>query len=135
MKGASCGMRIAAVVAEDGNTIVGLTEGPTVLIYDTETKNTHEFPNPAMTDQSERRRRVVDLIARQGADLACAVPGSFCPHSQEAAIQHGIRFIVVDEGSRFSSVIAEPERYAAGAVSKLPPSLLFTHTSRHEHHH
>ncbi len=128
-------MRIAAVVSEDGNTIVGLTQGPTVVIYDTETKNTREFPNPAITAQSERRRVVVELMASQGTDFACAVPGGFCPHSQQAAITHGIRFIALEPGSRFSSVVADPDQFTTGAVAKLPPSFLFMHSGEHEHNH
>ncbi|MCL4425050.1 MAG: hypothetical protein M1553_06360 [Firmicutes bacterium] len=118
-------MKIAAVVANDGDTIVPLPDGPEVIIYDSETDRVERFENPARKVETKRRATVVAFLAEKGVELICSVPQSLCSFSQGQAQEKGLRFLRLAAETRFSKVTAEPEQYQRQAVTELPAMDLY----------
>lgn len=118
-------MKIAAVVAADGDTIVPLPEGPEVVIFDGENHLVERYENPGRKVETKRRATVVAFLAEKGVELVCAVPQSFCSFSQGKAQESGMRFLRLPAGTKFSQVLAEPEKFAGQAVKELPLTDLY----------
>ena len=118
-------MRIGSVVAEDGETLVPLPDGPTVVIVEAETGQVTRLPNPARGLAQGRRAAVTRLFVERGVQAVLSVPGAFCELSHGLAREHGLQFIPVAEGTRLSQVLADLPRYLQQRTSTLPPGMLF----------
>ncbi|BDG61202.1 hypothetical protein [Caldinitratiruptor microaerophilus] len=127
-------MRIGAVLDGSGR-IVPLPDGPTVVVYDTETGAEQRFDNPAANFQRARRAAVVEFLHKQGAEAVCSVPGTFCATSHGLAQRHAMRFILLDSGTTWDEVRANAEALAARAVTAVPVILLHSHGHGHGHDH
>ena len=118
-------MRIGAVVAEDGDTLVPLSDGPTVVIAESESGELARLAHPAAGQQKGRRAAVVRLLVERGVQAVLSVPGAFCTYSAGLAREHELEFIAVEAGTRLSQVLADPETYLSRRTSSLPKDMLF----------
>lgn len=118
-------MRIAAIVTNDGDTIVPLPDGPTVLVFDSEKNSVEKYENPAIGMTEGRRSAVTNFLLKKQVQVVCSVPETFCSTSCQVAVQGGIKFIRLEPGEKFSTVVQDWQQYAAKAVNTLTPEELF----------
>ncbi len=127
-------MKVAAVIGEDGKTVVPLTDGGVIRILDTELGRTTEIRNPAISVQSGRRLVAVQELLSHGVRVVISPPRTFCSHSHQMAVKNGIRFWDVPEGSNWDEVWQGHQEPPTEAVmEKIPLELL--HIPNHHHNH
>ena len=127
-------MKVAAVIAEDGQTVVPLVSGDIIRIRDTESKEEYELQNPAMSVSSGRRIAVVNALLEQNVESVISPPEAFCAHSYSVAKTNELNFWRVNEGSSWNllwSTVQSPTDIAL--VQELPQEELASHG--HHHHH
>lgn len=125
-------MRIAATVDTTSGTVVPLTQGDQVWIYDTETNGLERLPNPAIHAEAHRRAVAVKFLADRQVYAVCSVPGSFCAHSYTLATRSGLEFVRLDAGTS-TGALSAPD-LAGQVVSVLPPTDLHQHGGGGHHH-
>lgn len=129
-------MRVAAVVGQDGRTVVGLAEGPQMVIWESADGEGRRLDNPGFVATSGRRMITLKAMLAQGVDAVCTPPAGFCPHSYQQAVRQQIRFIPVEPGTTVGALQAQGEALAGQAVAELAPELLAEpHHHGHGHHH
>ncbi|MEW6046567.1 MAG: hypothetical protein AB1609_08800 [Bacillota bacterium] len=129
-------MRLGAVVAEDRDTVVPLSEGPTCAIVETDTGEVTYLPNPAVTARGGRRAAVTRFFVESGVEAVLSVPGTFCERSHQLARDSGLQFIPVEAGTRLGQLLADPAAYLGRRTASLSPSMLHRHDHpRGEHGH
>ncbi len=127
-------MKVAAVIAEDGQTVVPLVSGDIIRIRDTESKEEYELQNPAMSATSGRRIAVVKALLEENVESVISPPEAFCAHSYSVAKSNELNFWRVKEGSSWNSLWSTVQSPADIAlVQELPQEELASHG--HHHHH
>lgn len=133
---ASVTMRLAAVVGQDGQTVVGLAQGPKVIIWESSGEGSKTVEDPGFTATSGRRMITLKMLLGEGVDAVCTPPQGFCPHSYQHALRKNVRFIPVEAGATVGALQAQGEGLAAQAATELAPELLAEpHHHGHGHHH
>lgn len=123
-------MRLAAVVQDDGSTVTGLTDGPSIHIWESSGGAPRVIDNPGFTATSARRMFTLKAMLAEGVEAVCTPPEGFCAHSYQQAARRGMRFVVVEPGTRVKALQGEGEALTARTVTELPPDLL-----AESHHH
>ena len=128
-------MKVAAVIADDGQTVMPLVQGDRIRIRDLGSKEEFEIPNPAMSVTSGRRIAVVKAMLEQGVNTVISPPEAFCAHSYGVAKANELSFWRVESGSTwnelFSSVNSPGDILL---VFELPEDELASHGHHHHHH-
>lgn len=129
-------MRLAAVVGQDGQTVVGLAEGPKVVIWETSGGDARTLDNPGFTAAAHRRMTTLKMLLAEGVEGICTPPQGFCRHSYEQAVRKHLRFIPVQPGTAVATLQAQGEGLAKATVTELGEEFLAKHHHRdHGHHH
>lgn len=123
-------MKVGAVIAQDGNTVVPLVSGPVVRVFDTDTQTTSDLENPALTATKGKRILVVKLMLEHGVEVVLAPPSTFCEHSYKVAQHEGIRFVNLDAELPWGEAVKHAEETTAQSAD-IPEGRL----SMHHHHH
>lgn len=117
-------MRIGAAIREDG-TIVPLSDGRMLIVYDTETAGEQRHVNPGYGLKEGRRAAATEFFRDQGVTLVCSVPQTFCPNSYETARSNGMRFLRLPEGATWNQVRRERLWEKGDVTEEISPGLLF----------
>lgn len=118
-------MRIGAAVADDGNRILPLSDGPILKVLDTETMQSESYPNPGFPMTQGRRAAATDLLNEQQVQLVLAVPMTFCAISQEKARSYNMQFALLPEGTTWNEVVAKRLWADEYVVAQIPDDQLF----------
>jgi len=113
-------MLVAMVLAEDNVTIVPIVEGKVIRIYDTQTGESKDFPNPALGLTEGRRGAAVAWAKQQGVEVFCTPPGTLCELSYERAQKEKLRFYRLEAGTTFSTLQSLLENGIVAEVAALP---------------
>ncbi len=128
-------MKVAAVITEDGQTVMPLVQGERIRIRDLESKEEFEIPNPALSATSGRRIAVVKALLENGVDTVISPPEAFCAHSYGVAKANELKFWRVSTGSTWNSLwngVETPTDIML--VQELPEDELASHGHHHHHH-
>lgn len=93
-------MIIAAVINE-AEIILPIVEGTILRIYNTETKEQKDFPNPALGLTEGRRGATLRFAESNGANVFVAPPNTFCQLSYEAAQKDQVEFFHIAENTSY----------------------------------
>lgn len=118
-------MRIAAALAGDGKDIVPLSDGPTLVVLDTESLKEERFDNPGYPLKTNRRATATEFLHRQGVNVVCAVPQTFCPTSHDLARSYGMRFVQLPPGSTWNDVVRRRLWTGESVTDVIPEGFLF----------
>lgn len=88
-------MILAAVIDKDKN-IVPIVEGVEIRIYNTETSEFQDFPNPALELKEGRRGATLHFAESKGATVFIAPPETFCELSYDKARKDQFKFYHLD---------------------------------------
>lgn len=111
---------IIAIVIDKEEKIVPIVEGEKIRIYDTETNEYQEFPNPALELKEGRRGATLKFAEQKGAKAFAAPPQTFCELSYEKAIEDQIKFFHLPTGVTFSYFQGQVVEKAIDAQENLP---------------
>ena len=129
-------MKIAAVIARDGETVRSLVGGPVIRIRDTNTGEELDVPNPAISATSSRRIMALQVILGQGAEVVVSPPGTFCAHSYQLARNHTLKFLDVPDGTSWNKLWQDNQDLARESLSvEISADRLASHHHDHHHHH
>lgn len=126
-------MKVAAVITNDGQTVMPLVQGERIRIRDLESKEEFEIQNPAMSVTTGRRMAVVKALLENGVDTVISPPEAFCAHSYGVAKANELKFWRVAVGATWSSLWNGVEASTdIMLVQELPEDELASHG--HHHH-
>ena len=126
-------MKVAAVIAGDGQTVMPLLEGERIRIRNIDSKEEFEIENPGLSVAGGKRMVIVKALLELGVDTVVTPPESFCAHSYGVAKANEIRFWRVSAGSKWETLWNGVDTPSASALSlELPEAELASH---HHHHH
>jgi len=119
--GREMAVKVGAVIATDGQTIVPLPDGPTIRVRDTVSGVTEELPNPAFGKETDRRPTAARALVAARVDVIATVPGSFCSPSHRIAVEGRARFWMVPFGQSWEGLWTETsEPPTRSMVDRLP---------------
>lgn len=95
-------MLIAAIIDEK-ETILPITEGTTLRIYNTENKEVEDYTNPALALTEGRRGATLRFAEEKGATVFVAPPNTFCELSYKSAQADKVTFINIEPNTTFHS--------------------------------
>lgn len=125
-------MKVAAVIAPDGESVSSLVGGPVIRIRDTNSGEELEVPNPAISAASHRRIAALQAILGQGAETVVNPPGTFCAHSYQLARNHTVKFWDVPEGTSWTKLWRDHPVVPENLSVEISEDHL---ASGHQHHH
>ncbi|EKN64012.1 hypothetical protein P9E76_05815 [Schinkia azotoformans] len=111
---------IIAIVIDKDEKIVPIVEGEKIRIYDTETNEYQEFPNPALALEEGRRGSTLKFVEQKGATAFAAPPQTFCELSYEKAIEDQIKFFHLPLGLFFSQFKEQVDQKRIDSKGVLP---------------
>jgi len=88
-------MILAAVIDNEKN-IVPIVEGVEIRVYDTETAEYTDFPNPALELEEGRRGATLKFAQGKGATVFIAPPETLCELSYDKARKEQFKFYHLD---------------------------------------
>ncbi|MEH7122324.1 hypothetical protein V7127_03645 [Bacillus sp. JJ1773] len=97
-------MKLGIVLAKDNETIVPIVEGEIARIYDTDTGECTDSPNPALGLTEGRRGATVKWMVSQGVKVLCAPPGMLCELSYSKAQEEQLKFFRLESGTKFNEL-------------------------------
>lgn len=124
-------MKVGAVIASDGKTVVPLVSGPLIRVQDTETGEVTEVANPAIHATQARRIAAVQEMLQQGVNVVVAPPTTFCAHSYSVAKAKGIQFLNLPAETTWDEVWQQGAPSPEALATEIPEDRLSTH---HHHH-
>lgn len=95
-------MLIAAIINQN-ETILPIVEGTILRIYDTETQQKQDYPNPALGLTEGRRGATLRIAEEKGATVFVAPPNTFCELSYKAAQEGNVKFFNITSDTSFQS--------------------------------
>lgn len=95
-------MLVAAVLNEE-DIILPIVEGSILRIYNTETQQKQDFPNPALGLTEGRRGATLRFAEEKGATIFVAPPNTFCELSYKAAQKDKVEFFNIAGNTSFQS--------------------------------
>lgn len=125
-------MKVGAVIANDGKTVVPLVSGPVIRVRDTETGEVTEVANPAIHVTQARRIVAVQEMLQQGVEVVVAPPTTFCSHSYTVAKAKGLQFLNLPAETTWDEVFENGAPSLEVLATEIPEDRLSTH---HHHHH
>ncbi|MCC3357774.1 hypothetical protein [Bacillus sp. REN16] len=111
---------LIAVVIDKTENIVPIVEGQKVRIYNTETSEYQEFPNPALELQEGRRGAALKFAEQKGAAAFAAPPQTFCELSYEKALANQIKFFHLPSVISFSQFTEQVNKRVIEVQETLP---------------
>ncbi|WP_099364640.1 hypothetical protein [Fredinandcohnia onubensis] len=94
-------MLLGMVLSNDKETIVPIVEGEIARIYDTETGQFTDAPNPALGLKEGRRGATVNWMVNNGVKILCAPPGMLCELSYSKAQEKQLTFYRLEPSTKF----------------------------------
>ena len=129
-------MKVAAIIADDGQTVLPLVDGPFIRIRDTASGAEQELDNPALTATQGRRMATLQAMLEHGVEVVVAPPAAFCAHSHKVAQDQGVRFWNVHAGSTWAKLWEDGSEPSTELLHpSIDPADLAVHGHGHNHHH
>ncbi|MFC5588690.1 hypothetical protein ACFPRA_07320 [Sporosarcina soli] len=113
-------MLIGMVLAKDKETIVPIVDGEIARIYNLESGEIIDSPNPAREVSEGKRGATVKWMVQNDVKVLCAPPGTLCELSYSRAQTENLNFCRVDPGTSFSSLKSHIENGELRIVDSLP---------------
>ncbi|MEH7522652.1 hypothetical protein V7149_05110 [Bacillus sp. JJ1503] len=113
-------MLIGMILASDKETIVPIIEGEIARIYDTNTKEFSDSPNPALGQTEGRRGATVKWMVDRGVKVLCAPPSMLCELSYTRAQEEQFTFYRLEPGTTFEGFKTHLENGNASFSDCLP---------------
>lgn len=92
---------LIAIIIDEQETILPIVEGSILRIYNTETKQKQDFPNPALALTEGRRGATLRFAEGKGAKVFVAPPNTFCELSYQAAQKDQVNFFNISSNTSF----------------------------------
>lgn len=93
-------MLVAAIIDEK-ETILPIVEGSILRIYDTETQEKQDYPNPALGLTTGRRGATLRFAEDKGVTIFVAPPNTFCELSYKKAQEDHVKFFNIPPNTSF----------------------------------
>lgn len=116
-------MLIAVVIDKEEN-IVPIVEGKKVRIFNIETSEYQEFPNPALTLKEGRRGATLKFAEQEGATAFAAPPQTFCELSYEKALEDQIKFFNLPSVISFKQFKEQVDKKVIVVQETLPGNVI-----------
>lgn len=113
-------MLIGMVLSSDDKTIVPFIEGQTVRVFNTDSHQIKDAPNPALKLKEGKRGAVVNWFYEHGVELICSPPGTLCDLSYKNAQEKKMNFYRLNPGTTFSEFQTQLENGQISLEKSLP---------------
>lgn len=113
-------MLIGMVLAKDKETIVPIVDGEFARVYNTESGEVVDSPNPALELSSGKRGATVKWMVEQGVKILCAPPGTLCELSYNRAQDEKLNFYRLEPETSFVTLKSNLESGNLSVVDALP---------------